>query len=99
MVIFLGCVLLLHPQATSRVDGGPRTSDFSIERQNLTNSPPLICELGLFDHSCLQKMNTKQQNEENILKNTKSFQTSLVGNGALNEASKTSFPLSKKKSC
>ena len=71
---------------------------FRFRGENVTNSPPLICELGLFDHSCLQKMNTKQQNEENISKNTKRFQTSLVGNGAVNEASKTSFPFSKEKS-
>ena len=33
LVIFLGWVLLLYPQATSTDHGGPRTSDLSIERR------------------------------------------------------------------
>ena len=32
VVIFLGWVMLLHPQTTSTDHGGPRTSDLSIER-------------------------------------------------------------------
>ena len=33
LVIFLGWVMLPHPQATSTDHGGPRTSDLSIERR------------------------------------------------------------------
>ena len=33
LVIFLGWVMLLHPQATSTDHGGPRTSDLSIKRR------------------------------------------------------------------
>ena len=35
-VIFLGWVMLPHPQATSTDIGGPRTSDLSIERRRRT---------------------------------------------------------------
>ena len=33
LVIFLGWVMLPHPQATSTDHGGPRSSDLSIEKQ------------------------------------------------------------------
>ena len=33
MHVFLGLVMLPHPQAMSTVHGGPRTSDLSIEKR------------------------------------------------------------------
>ena len=44
LVIFLGWVMLPHPQATSTDHGGPRTSDLSIERRrrnHFTTAPPI----------------------------------------------------------
>ena len=39
LVIFLGSVMLPHPQATSTDHGGPRTSDLSTERRRRNHFP------------------------------------------------------------
>ena len=48
LVIFLGWVMLLHPQATSTDHGGPRTSDLSIERRrrnHVSTAPKYYCQI------------------------------------------------------
>ena len=51
LVIFLGWVLLLYPQATSTDHGGPRTSALSIERRrrnHLTTAPDIYTSPDLY---------------------------------------------------
>ena len=76
LVIFLGWVMLLHPQATITDHSGPRTSDLSIERRrrNHFTTSPLItfCPkqiLFFLKTICLKATNMRLLSKEELVKN------------------------------